>query len=207
MMKISCGILLSLLIAGSCTHAFVAPLAGRPSSLLAAGPPGRGPPGSDSYEDAIRAANGQVPLDQDTRVADRAPGRAPDIDKSKSGPLANSGKTRDMYNRAKLNKADAQGPNGNDHIALEDKSMVTVQGGALRTWSFKNHYVEKIQVILRTDGRPLNANVELWQGPDNCPHRMQVYVEDGSIRDFNAIIGTPGRFDLVLLLVAFGMHV
>ena len=68
---------------------------------------------------------------------------------------------------------------------------VTVQGDTLRTCSF-DEAVERVQVFLKTEGRPLTANVELWQGPDNTPQKVQVYLEDGDLRPFSAVYESPG---------------
>jgi hypothetical protein len=75
----------------------------------------------------------------------------------------------------------------------------TVQGGSLRTWSFQTPAVESVQVFLKTEGRPLNCDIDLWQGPDNTPHKMRVYLEDGATRTFNAVIETPRGHNAVAI--------
>jgi len=71
-----------------------------------------------------------------------------------------------------------------------DTSLL-VQGGSLRTWSYRSPKVEQVQVVLSTEGRPLDADIELWNGPDNTPCKIRVYVENGQLRPFSAVIETP----------------
>ena len=70
-------------------------------------------------------------------------------------------------------------------------TAILVQGGSLRTWSYRSPAVEQVQVVLSTEGRPLDADIELWHGPDNTPCKMRVYVENGQLRPFSAVIETP----------------
>jgi len=70
-------------------------------------------------------------------------------------------------------------------------ASVLVQGGSLRTWTYRSPSVEQVQVVLSTEGRPLDADIELWHGPDNTPVKMRAYVENGQLRPFSAVIETP----------------
>ena len=76
------------------------------------------------------------------------------------------------------------------HEPVVDNSII-VQGGSLRTWSYRSPLVENVEVALSTEGRPLDADLELWHGPDNTPCKMRVYVENGQERPFTAVIATP----------------
>jgi hypothetical protein len=73
----------------------------------------------------------------------------------------------------------------------ETSTPIMVQGGSLRTWSESTGIVERVQVLMKTEGRPMNANLELWHGPDNTPLKMTIYCEDGGLRPFSAVVETP----------------
>jgi len=68
---------------------------------------------------------------------------------------------------------------------------VMVQGSALKTCSLDEN-VDRVVVCMRNGGRCLNADIELWQGPDLSPQKMKVSMENGNQYPFRAIVETPG---------------
>lgn len=60
-----------------------------------------------------------------------------------------------------------------------------VQGGSLRTTPAAPGYNYQ-DVHLRTQGRPLEASLQVWQGPNNTPQHVQTYSQDGHARPFSA---------------------
>jgi len=77
-----------------------------------------------------------------------------------------------------------------DMMGMREPGSITVQGGSLRTWSF-DYEVEQVQVVLSSEGRSLDADIEVWHGPGNKPCKMRIYVEDANQSPFSCVIETP----------------
>lgn len=72
----------------------------------------------------------------------------------------------------------------------ETDAPQVLQGGSLKTWDFNCERLEAVQVLLKTEGRPLKADIELWQG-ENSPQKISCYTENGDTRPLSAFIATP----------------
>jgi hypothetical protein len=82
-----------------------------------------------------------------------------------------------------------------------EKKPSIIQGKSIRTWNLlqqtsatttmmqtQEDQVKSVEVSLSTNGRPLNAEIELWQGPDHAPQKIAVYSEDGKARPLRTVV-------------------
>lgn len=74
-----------------------------------------------------------------------------------------------------------------------------VQGSAVKSWDL-DHEVSSARIALKTDGRPLNAQVELVQGPNAPKYNIDIYTEDGMLRPFVCVFETPGAGNVVRII-------
>jgi len=66
-----------------------------------------------------------------------------------------------------------------------------IEGNSLRTWDIGAETTERVQVSIRSAGRPIDTCVELWHTPSYIPMWCKVSCEDGSTHPFHTIIETP----------------
>lgn len=73
----------------------------------------------------------------------------------------------------------------------DSSPAVKVQGSTLKTWDIGEETTQRVQLSIRSEGRPIDANVELWHTPSYIPTKFRIYTEDGESRPVDAIIETP----------------
>jgi hypothetical protein len=60
--------------------------------------------------------------------------------------------------------------------------------------------VSSVKVILKTNGRPLNAMIELNQSPNSPKHTVKLHTQNGLDRPFFMVIDTPGAGNVVRIV-------
>jgi hypothetical protein len=68
-----------------------------------------------------------------------------------------------------------------------------VEGESRKTWSFGDIDKNVVQVVMKTEGRPVRAMTELWLGPDYTPVKVKCYSEDGDVRPIQTLLATRSR--------------
>ncbi|KAG7337771.1 hypothetical protein IV203_017799 [Nitzschia inconspicua] len=68
---------------------------------------------------------------------------------------------------------------------LDDLGMHMFINGedSMESFRFEKH-VESVQVLLKTDGRPLHARLELVQGPNDSKQTIDIFSENGETQPF-----------------------
>merc|ERR1719199_1401011 len=74
-----------------------------------------------------------------------------------------------------------------------------IQGGALKTFPM-DAAVEAVEVLLTTDGMPMNARVEILQWPDTNKQVIELYSENGMDRPFFCTFATPWSGNVIRIL-------
>ena len=83
-----------------------------------------------------------------------------------------------------------------------EEPPVKVQGGALRTWSYPSD-VEQVFVHLVSqgppEGNPIKTSIDLNQGPNNTPQKIQIHSGKGRLRQVRFMLETPGESNAVFI--------
>lgn len=71
-----------------------------------------------------------------------------------------------------------------------------IEGGAVHSVNF-DASVDQVQVLLYTDTRQLNAQVELLNGPNNFKQKFEVFTNNGLLNSLYVVFNTPGSGNVV----------
>jgi len=139
---------------------------------------------------SLDSSYNSIPVTDSRPQTDTYTNSSPDVGYARNleDRLASLGSGRDSSSYRSPQGSDSYSPSKQ---IFDNKVPIKVQGGSLKTWTFNSQAVEAVHVVMQTEGRPLDADIELWQGPDNTPCKMRVYVEDGAERPFSCMIATP----------------
>jgi hypothetical protein len=83
------------------------------------------------------------------------------------------------------------GPPVSPNLGNRMTRPLSVEGDALKYFHF-DPSVNHVYLEISSEGRPVYAKVELWQGPGNIKQIADIYTDDGAGRRWSAVIPMPG---------------
>jgi hypothetical protein len=86
---------------------------------------------------------------------------------------------------------------GIKEISPDGKLVQRIEGTTRKTWKFNDLSKDRVQLALTSEGRPMNAEVQLWLGPDWTPFTLKAYSEDGKLRPIQTLVGTRNKSAMI----------
>merc|ERR1719487_1638862 len=72
-----------------------------------------------------------------------------------------------------------------------------VEGKSRKTWKFNDLSKDRVQCAVNSEGRPVDADIDLWIGPDWTPFKLKAYTEDGKARPIQTLVGTRNKSAMI----------
>lgn len=110
-----------------------------------------------------------------------------------ASPLKSTGKTQLFSTAGPGTTSPGYTSKTGDWNIREVGPNVKIQGQTRHTWNFGDYSREIVQVALKTEGRPMTSDIELWVGPDWTPLQISAYTENGKERPIQTLIGTRNK--------------
>mmetsp|Transcript_8626 Transcript_8626/g.18557 ORF Transcript_8626/g.18557 Transcript_8626/m.18557 type:complete len:428 (-) Transcript_8626:232-1515(-) len=156
-----------------------------PSTMTARGPPSRGSSSRGTWEEPPS-------VDLGGRVTDMQS----NLSRSRHQSVNEDPRAFDMDRRfSQRPRGNANDPSMEPRRSWWESSPSydgRIQGGSRHTYSAPSDR-DASHTFIETDGRPLDVEMELWDGPNNTPTKVKMYSEDGRMRPMNILTDNPQR--------------
>jgi len=102
-----------------------------------------------------------------------------------------------VASRAGVSMAEVTSPWDMKEITPDSSLVQRVEGKTRKTWKFNDLSKDRVQVAVTSEGRPVNADIQLWLGPDWTPFTLKAYSEDGKLRPIQTLVGTRNKAAMI----------
>lgn len=84
-----------------------------------------------------------------------------------------------------------------DNLANEVQGQY-MEGGSIHNLAFAPN-INQLQILLKTEGKQLNARIELLNGPSNVKASLEVFTNNGALNSLFVVFDTPGAGNAIVV--------